>query len=178
MGRNEWPQSVDRLTVDIVCLRLPLSRPVSFGRLIKSWLPVLLWMAVIFAGSTNLGSPQNTSRFIGPFLRWLNPDISNETINAIQFFIRKCAHGTEYGMLAFLAWRARRSSQLTEKKSWHWMDAFIAILIAAFYAATDEFHQSFVSTRQASAWDVGIDTTGAAVTMILLYTLGRWRKWW
>jgi len=46
------------------------------------------------------------------------------------------------------------------------------------YAGTDEFHQRFVPSRQASGWDVLLDSTGAAMGLLGLWALGCWRKWW
>src|SRR5262245_11866942 len=99
-------------------------------------------MAVIFASSTDLLSSRNTSRFIGPLLRWLNPDVSERTIELAQMIVRKTGHVTEYALLAILAWRAARTAQ---DRSWSWKAAGLALVIAAFYAVTDEVHQSFVS---------------------------------
>src|SRR5205823_14527715 len=78
----------------------------NFKRLLKNWLPVFIWLAVIFLGSTDLMSAEHTSRFIVPFLRWLNPDISLETLASIHSIIRKCAHLGEYAVLALLLLRA------------------------------------------------------------------------
>ena len=44
-----------------------------------------------------------------------------------------------------------------------------AILIAAAYGVSDEFHQSFVPTRNVEAMDVVADTAGAAVAAFALY---------
>ena len=73
---------------------------------LKYWLPVLIWLGVIFIGSSDLMSAEHTSRFLIPFLRWLRPDISPETLALIQFVMRKAAHVTEYAILAFLFFRA------------------------------------------------------------------------
>src|SRR5262245_55363881 len=82
----------------------PTSRRRSF---LLYWLPVLLWMSLIFGMSTDLGSARHTSRFLRPILRWFNPNVSDETIRNIQLGIRKTAHVTEYAVLSFLIWRAR-----------------------------------------------------------------------
>jgi VanZ family protein len=74
--------------------------------LLKYWLPVLVWLCLIFIGSTDLMSAEQTSRIIRPLLRWLRPAISMETIAQVQFVVRKCAHLTEYAILAILLWRA------------------------------------------------------------------------
>jgi VanZ family protein len=52
----------------------------------------------------------------------------------------------------------------------------LALGLAAFYACTDEFHQTFVPSRQGSAWDVLLDTGGASLGLLLLWAGGRCRK--
>ena len=120
----------------------------------KFWLPVLAWMLFIFVGSSDLLSAEHTSRFIGPFLRWFAPDVSAATIASIQLIVRKCGHLTEYAILAALLCRALRFS------SQGWFGAFG---ISAIYASLDEFHQSFVSSRTGTRWDVLIDCIGAVI---------------
>jgi VanZ family protein len=126
----------------------------SVRRFLKYWLPVLVWLIFIFIGSTDLLSAEHTSRFIGPFLRWFSPDVSDATIASVQLVVRKCGHLTEYAILAALLFRAMRL----------FAPAFI---VAAIYAALDEFHQSFVASRTASPWDVAIDCVGALVGLAL-----------
>lgn len=151
---------------------------VRAARFVKYFLPVILWMILIFGGSTNLGAPRNTSRIIVPVLRWLNPNVTEETIGKVQFAIRKSGHAGEYGILALLVWRALRSRRPTPPAGWNWSDARRAVLISAFYAASDEFHQSFVASREASLWDVLLDTSGATVAIFLFWRFGRWFKRW
>ena len=69
--------------------------------------------------------------------------------------LRKCAHMTEYAMLALLLLRA------TGSYAW----AFAA---AVAYACTDEFHQTFVRGRHGSPVDVAIDALGALIGLTLL----------
>ena len=75
-------------------------------RMLRYWLPVLIWMGVIFLVSTDLGSANHTSRIIEPLLRWAVPDISPKTIEVVQTIIRKGGHLTEYAILALLTLRA------------------------------------------------------------------------
>ena len=135
-------------------------------------------MSLIFAGSTGALSSQQTSRFIGPLLRWFNPSASDETVRSIQFAIRKCGHLTEYAILAALLWRARRKPKLNPERPWLRSDALFAIGCAALYAISDELHQSFEPTRQGSPWDVLIDTIGAALGIWAIWIFGRWRRRW
>src|SRR5437773_12414678 len=77
----------------------------------KYWLPVLIWLGIMFVGSTDLLSAEQTSRFLVPFLRWLRPDISNEALAQIHFVVRKLGHILEYAILAMLLWRAVRGGR-------------------------------------------------------------------
>jgi VanZ family protein len=131
------------------------------------WLPVALWMALIFGMSTGFGASQRTSRIIGPILRWFNPDIQEETIRGIQLGIRKTAHVAEYAILALLCLRAIRQTPSGERRPWDKRSAIIALAIATLYAATDEWHQSFVPGREGAIRDVFIDAAGAAIGLLV-----------
>jgi VanZ family protein len=72
---------------------------------------------------------------------------------------RKLAHGLEYFALTLL---------------WAWTLAAVirhpihaAASISFLYAISDEWHQSFVEGRSASALDVGIDSLGIALAVAL-----------
>jgi len=144
----------------------------------KYWLPVALWMVLIFAGSTDVLSTHRTSRIIGPLLRWLYPNISDEAIRAVQTVVRKASHVTEYSVLALLLWRARRRPIKNDPRPWSWREAAFAVCAAGVYAATDEFHQMFVPSRGASIWDIGLDTLGAAGGVVVIWYCGRRRQRW
>jgi VanZ family protein len=132
---------------------------------LKYWLPVLIWIGLIFVGSTDALSAEQTSRFLVPFLRWLDPQISFATIAAIHFALRKLGHLTEYAIFAALLWRAlRRGTRLQAKMSILFLFAWLA---AAIFAVTDEFHQSFVLSRTASPVDVMIDICGAMIGLAI-----------
>lgn len=135
-------------------------------------------MCLIFSASTGAMSSQRTSRLIGPFLRWLNPATTDQTIYRVQYAIRKGAHLTEYAILSLLVWRALRKPTPQDSRPWNWQPAVLAVLIAGAYAATDEFHQSFVPSREGRWQDVLIDTTGAALGMIGLRLCGKARGRW
>jgi VanZ family protein len=71
--------------------------------------------------------------------------------------LRKAAHMTEYGLLWFLWWRALG-----------FRHRGAAAVIALAYAATDEYHQHFVSGRHGTPVDVLIDAAGVAVAVALV----------
>lgn len=140
-------------------------------RFLKYWLPVLAWMIFIFIGSTDLLSAEHTSRFIGPFLRWFAPDISETTVGSVQLVVRKCAHLAEYAILAALLFRAFRQNRLRLVHA-----LAISLLIAAVYAVLDELHQSSVASRTGSPWDVLIDCAGALTGTLIYWRMIRDRK--
>ena len=132
---------------------------------LKYWLPVLLWMVFIFIGSTDLMSAEHTSRFIGPFLRWFAPEITDATVTSIQLIVRKCAHLMEYAILSALLLRALRQHLLAARS--------VAFVLAALYAVVDEFHQSFVPSRTGSPWDVLTDSIGAILGLVIYVRMTR-----
>ncbi|HEV3099697.1 MAG TPA: VanZ family protein [Candidatus Udaeobacter sp.] len=137
----------------------------NFKRLLKNWLPVFIWLGVIFLGSIDLMSAEHTSRFIVPFLRWLKPDISPEALALIHFIVRKCAHLGEYAVLGLLLLRA--AIFMTNLK-WSLAMLYVSVWVAClFVATTDEFHQTFVASRGASATDIMIDGAGAILGLLI-----------
>ena len=144
--------------------------------LLSSWLPVVLGMSLIFGASTDLMSSGRTSRYIGPFLRWFHPDISEASVKKVQLVIRKCGHVTEYALLALLLYRAVRRTLDCPSANWCRHCAAWALGLAFLYAASDEWHQSFVPSRGSSFHDVLIDTAGAALGLVLLHGWHLWRQ--
>ena len=70
--------------------------------------------------------------------------------------LRKLAHFTEYAVLTALWWRALRGLGVR-------FPLAAAIAISLGYAATDEFHQTFVDGRRGTPVDVLIDSAGIAI---------------
>jgi VanZ family protein len=134
-------------------------------------MPAIVWMAIIFLGSTDMLSAEHTSRFLMPLLRWIDPQISLATLNAIQVGVRKLGHLTEYAILAMLLWRALRSSTRWQTKMS--ILFLLAAVACAIFAASDEFHQSFVPSRTSSPADVMIDICGALIGLVLCLVVAR-----
>ena len=148
------------------------------GKFLKYWLPPLAWMAVIFSASSDSGSNEHTSRFLGPLFHWLLPALSPAAIADMVYAVRKTAHVTEYALLGLLVWRAWRQPVRNDPRPWSWRQARLAWWLTVLYAGTDEFHQLFVPSREARVTDVAIDACGAAAGLLLLWAIGRWRKHW
>jgi hypothetical protein len=74
----------------------------------------------------------------------------NSGLGTIDLIGRKIVHMSEYALLCFLWWRA-------------------LLVVAIAYAATDEYHQHFVSGRHGTPVDVGIDAVGAGIAAFLIH---------
>ncbi|HRI13167.1 MAG TPA: VanZ family protein [Verrucomicrobiota bacterium] len=142
------------------------------------WLPVALWMLLIFLGSTDALSVRRTSRIIGPVLRWFIPDISDAAIRQVQTGVRKTGHAVQYAILAGLVWRALNEADLGFRRPWPRRLAVLSWALATGYAVTDEIHQSFIPSRQGQVTDVLFDSAGAAVAIGLIWWWGRRRQRW
>lgn len=140
-------------------------------RFLKYWLPLLIWAGVIFIGSTSVLSAEHTSRYAVPFLVWLKPGMSPTTMWTIVVIARKCAHVSEYAVLALLLWRALRSVPALRTKT---LMVFGAALVGcSVFAASDEFHQTFVKSRTPSVRDVFLDVAGALLGLLIAASFAR-----
>jgi VanZ family protein len=139
--------------------------PRRHGRLTR-YVPLILWIGLIFFFSTMQGSMSNTSGFIRPILVFLFPGASEETLIIYHVYIRKFAHFAEYAGLAFWASRAFWPSSAEFLKKYWYFGAFLLVLLVA---STDEFNQSFNSARTGSIYDVMLDAFGGLVMILMLY---------
>jgi len=76
-----------------------------------------------------------------------------------DFIVKKTSHVLEYAILYVLIFRATSKNLV--------LSYFLVIL----YAATDEFHQSFIVGRTATPLDLGFDGSGANISAYLLWKL-------
>src|SRR5664279_5027205 len=79
------------------------------------------------------------------------------------------ADTVDFGVLAILLWRALSAAGLRRSIVWSW-------LLAAAYAGSDEFHQSFTAGRHPALTDVAIDATGALIALCVLVVWLRCRR--
>ena len=136
------------------------------ARLYRYWVPPILWAAVIFLGSGNALGASNTAPILATILNAvLGHPLAPSQFEIVHFLVRKAAHLGEYAIFGALVFRAIRQ----DRGGWNWRWALAAIVLAALYAASDEWHQSFEPSRTASAFDVLIDTTGATLAQVLFF---------
>lgn len=139
--------------------------PGQFLRFVSRYAPLVFWLAFIFFASSDGFSASNTSRFIGPLVRWLFPGTTPERLALIHVITRKLAHFSEYALLGLLAARAFRTSPKPIIRR-HWF--MIACGLVVVYALLDEYHQSFVPSRTASIFDSLIDISGGLTALVVL----------
>jgi len=119
-------------------------------RYLRYWLPVLLWMGVIFVVSSRPRLPCHP----------------NDTVDLV---VKKAGHLSEYGALAFLLWRA-----ISKERGWPVLPSLGgAFFLSLLYAASDEFHQTFVPGRDGTLTDVGLDALGALLALCLVWWFSR-----
>ena len=103
------------------------------------WLPVVVWMGVIFLLSAQ-------------------PDLPHAGVSWADWLLSSMAHTVMFGILAVLWARALGDRRHV------WLLAFA---LSALYALSDEFHQAFVPGRHPDPWDLLFDTFGAALGLVL-----------
>jgi VanZ family protein len=151
-------------------LQLMGKRGLLIGYFVKYWLPVIIWMGVIFGMSTDLFSSEHTSRIIVPLLNFLHPGLAPEQIDLIHGLLRKTGHVTEYFLLGILFFRAFRSD---DSRAWHPRWAVYSLIGVVLYAVSDELHQTFIVSRTGSLVDVGFDSAGGILSQVALILKGK-----
>jgi len=107
---------------------------------IWNWIPALVVMGCIFWFSSQ-------------------PSANLPDFDWADRAVKKGGHMLGYGLLAVSYWYAFGWDKRKRPLAW---------LLAVLYAVTDEFHQSFVSGRHPSMWDVLIfDSLGALIGLWL-----------
>lgn len=113
---------------------------------LRYWGPVCAYAGVIFYLSS-LSHPE-------------------EHLPIVSHFSDKVLHAVEYAVFGALCFRA---FQGTLNASWRRWSIPLAIGVASFYGATDEFHQSFVPFRYSHVLDWVADTIGAIVGVLAMH---------
>ncbi|HWI63334.1 MAG TPA: VanZ family protein [Symbiobacteriaceae bacterium] len=126
------------------------------------YLLLLGWMALIFrlSATPDLRTVPLAQRF-----HLLPAVLGVEMTNLLEFVLRKAAHMAAFGVLAWLSLSAFAATF----PAWPWRRLLaLAFCFTVLYAASDEWHQTFVPTRQGSLRDVAIDASGALIALMLL----------
>jgi lipopolysaccharide/colanic/teichoic acid biosynthesis glycosyltransferase/VanZ family protein len=134
------------------------------------WLPPILWMAIFFpVGNRVLASSRLYEVFMA-LLYTVFPRIQAETAGLCYIVFRKSLHFIEYGILAWLVYRASRAGR---GPRWKGTRALQAGAFSIVYGFLDEFLQSFVPNRNGSPIDWAVDTGGVLAALFLVNRLSR-----
>lgn len=147
---------------------------------IKLIIKLLVWVPPVFIAMSIFGfSSQNAEESSGlstkaaiAIIRFadnshiveVNDKNEAEFIENLQYPIRKCAHMSEYMiftlsvMFALSVWGVRNKLLYIE-----------TFAVSVVFASTDEFHQLFVPGRSGMVSDVLIDSTGAAIGLLIVW---------
>lgn len=113
------------------------------------WIPLVVWMTVIFIGSS------------------LSADAVNQAIHPHHYPLSLViGHIGEFAILSVLCHRFIRAYKFLPTH-WTW---FAVLTINLFYGAVDELHQMFVPGRVPSIVDLGYDSLGAVIGLVVYET--------
>lgn len=159
----------------------------SEKRRLLLFIPVLIWMVVIFMFSSDNGSISSmqsgrvsymVASAVDSVFRLDMSDVERlDFSHSLSYLVRKTAHFSEYfilGLLLYAAISVNFGSVLAS------MDAdrrflrkiklryFVPVVVVFGYAGTDELHQYFVPDRCCSFKDVLIDTAGGLTGILII----------
>ena len=137
---------------------------------VSAWLPVLLGILMIVVESTEWMGADHTGKPLRILYQAIFGRVSNAEWETIHHYLRKTGHFVGYGLIG-LAWL--RAWWMTLPHSRFLPDAFLALMGTALIAGADEFHQSFLTNRTSSPWDVLIDCSGAITLQLMVYIFMR-----
>ena len=144
--------------------------PFAFCLTIRYWLPVAVWMGMIYYFSTDTFSGDNTGGLIEQIFDRLLPGASPQTIATINYLTRKSAHFIAYALLAGLLFRAFRAGSAVR---WRIGWALYSLAAAACWALLDEYHQTRTQTRGGSIYDSLLDISGGIFALIVIAFFSR-----
>jgi VanZ family protein len=139
------------------------------------WLPSAIWLAVIVAESTNLGSSEHTSRILYPIFRLLF-EMDPARFAVWNALLRKTGHFVGYFTLSVLLFRSWRATFPRLSTRWCLQWATLAFLCTSLVAILDEWHQSFLLSRTGTFRDVFLDGSAGFVAQITLFAILRMQR--
>lgn len=131
------------------------------------WRLVLVaWTVQIFWFSTARFGPEHTTSLLAGLFSFAHISVAPNVLDVMDTIARKVAHLAEYAIFSFCLYRSLggRDRLRSQPHLPLW-----CIIAAAGWSLMDELHQAFVPGRTASLLDCGIDATGAAIAMLLVY---------
>ena len=100
---------------------------------------------------------------IFPYTKGLSEERKIKIVEYGNPIIRKLAHFSIYALVGVWIMSFMSTFDMRLYKKW-----IISMLVGVMYAASDEFHQSFVPGRGPSIVDVGIDSLGVLTGILVI----------
>jgi VanZ family protein len=147
----------------------------STKRILKVWLPSVIWLAVIATESTNFGSSEHTGQILYPIFHYLF-GMGPQRFAVLHAVLRKSGHFVGYFTLSVLLFRSWRATFPRLSTRWCQQWATLAFVCTALVAALDELHQSLLPSRTGTLRDVVLDSSAAVIAQILIFVILRRRK--
>lgn len=139
-----------------------------------NWFLVVFWMGIIFYLSHQpAGASRSLSEGLLSNLLHIFPQEHSGEIELLHILLRKSAHFIAYFLLAILLFRAMIPNRMSVSAVMRQSSS--AWFICIVYAASDEFHQTFVSGRSGEFRDVMIDSFGALLGILISNGIFWWR---
>ncbi len=130
-----------------------------------NWL-LAFWIAFIFGTSCTVIRPNEFFSLVNTYIIQDPAKLEQFQIlwAAIWLFVVKGWHFAEFAILQVLATRAVDWIRGTRSQT----NVLLAALGCVLFAASDEWHQSFVPDRYGTVWDVFVDSLGVMTTALFL----------
>jgi len=120
----------------------------TIAQLLNAYAPPMIWAGLIFFLSNQSTLP-------------------SATYPLLDYIFKQGAHVFVYAILHFLIWRAIKITTSSTHNQIRLL--LLPIFLTFIYALTDEFHQSFISGREASVIDIGFDSVGIIISYYLTH---------
>jgi VanZ family protein len=137
------------------------------SRVIRAWVAVILWAAMIWTLGGDSLSASSTAGVLRPLIEWFRPDFTPAEMYSLLVTIRKLSHVAEYGLLAMLVLRALWIGSIESIVT----SLGFTVLLVGLLALADETRQAYSLERTGSSRDVGLDLGGAAIVALAMLTL-------
>ncbi|KAB2328492.1 VanZ family protein [Cytobacillus depressus] len=113
---------------------------------------IVYCMAIFITTASPVSTGGNTLMILAELLH-----LSEEQARIANLVFRKLVHLSAFGLLAILFYNSFEKRRFLQ-----------AWLYTTLYAASDEIHQAFLPDRTGSIVDVGIDSVGALIALVIV----------
>lgn len=149
-------------------------------KVLSYWFPVIIFMGIIFISSSMTYHQQDIRssvlsllplHWLEPLVAWISFTYGGSEVSVaalgmegfVEFFIRKGAHLTVFGLLGFFTYRLLYQQFRFSIRAC----LYVTVIMIIAYASLDEIHQYFTGDRTPLVQDVMIDSIGGGIGIYL-----------